>query len=169
MWIIDLRINYLQARLPQALGTMLVLKSLQLQDNKLTSSLPASLAWASELEILHLSSNHFQGGLPKALRSMRTSASLALHQNRLSSSLSDALESLRRIKFLWWSFENHFEGSLRGSSQHLRRDWCSSLQGLVSVLRLQVCWVCQAPRAGKGSILPTLQDAVEQRNTVLPL
>ncbi|KAK6802349.1 hypothetical protein RDI58_000129 [Solanum bulbocastanum] len=81
--IIDLSMNRFEGRIPNIIGDLIRLRTLNLSHNVLEGHIPASLQNLSVLESLDLSSNKISGEIPQQLASFTFLAVLNLSHNHL--------------------------------------------------------------------------------------
>jgi hypothetical protein len=111
VWEIELTNNNLDGSLPASLGKLGAARHLNFYSNILTGNIPAALGNLSKLEYLNLSTNNFSGGIPKALGNLNKLTVLDLSGNALSGSIPKALGNLNKLKTLDLS-ENLFNGTI---------------------------------------------------------
>ncbi|MBN2549925.1 MAG: hypothetical protein JXB15_12250 [Anaerolineales bacterium] len=87
---------------------------LNLEDNNLDGSLPASLDDLDSLETLALGNNYLEGALPEEMQYLTSLTSLSLYNNSLSGSLPTWLGSLTNLQSLDLGY-NNFSGSVPSS------------------------------------------------------
>ena len=108
---INLSENHLVGTLPASIGTLTSLVSLNLHTNQLSGTLPAELGNLTNLTVLHLYENAFTGSLPSTLGNLTHLFQLKAHTNLLSGSIPTALGSMTALQWLDLS-GNGFTGSL---------------------------------------------------------
>lgn len=117
---LDLAGNGCAGAIPSSVGQINDCKSLKLNWNRITGSMPKTLSNLFELETLHLYSNSLEGVLDyQTVSSLTNLRSLNLSFNKLSGSLPDAFENcihLREINLAG----NRFVGELPDSMACLR-------------------------------------------------
>ncbi|PWA35051.1 leucine-rich repeat protein [Artemisia annua] len=90
MEYLDLSRNRLTGRIPECLGNMWNLVSMQFSSNQLSGVIPSSiLPQSSMLRTLNLNDNHFTGELPRELWSLRGLNILDLGDNAFSGNISE--------------------------------------------------------------------------------
>lgn len=100
----------LQGELPDAIGNLTKLKTLNFQGNELSGSIPLSMGRLLELETLNLVRNNFSGELPLVLGNLIFLTTLDLFYNSLSGDLPVELGNLTRLTYLNLGV-NNFSGS----------------------------------------------------------
>jgi len=90
----------LHGTLPNAIGLLTTLTSLDISDNVLGGQLPSSLGGLSALKKLDASENAFTGTVPSALGDLRGLVSLNLGENRFTGSVPASLSALSGLTFL---------------------------------------------------------------------
>nr|GEV51740.1 leucine-rich repeat-containing protein [Tanacetum cinerariifolium] len=81
--LIDLSENNFEREIPENIGNLSSLKSLNLSHNSLNGRIPGSLGKLSEIESLDLSWNQLKGEIPQSLAGIKGLGVLNLSQNRL--------------------------------------------------------------------------------------
>ena len=97
--------------LPSSLGSLSVLRHVNLRGNKLFGSLPKELLEAQGLQSLILSGNSFSGSVPHEIGKLRYLQYLDLSQNFFNGSLPATIVQCKRLKNLVLS-HNNFTGPL---------------------------------------------------------
>ncbi len=97
---LDLSENGLAGSLPASLKNLTNLQSLQLGLNQISGALPRELGTLSKLAFLDLPFNRITGGLPVELGNLASLQLLNLGGNQLSGSLPAQLGSLRSLTYL---------------------------------------------------------------------
>ncbi|CAD5193657.1 unnamed protein product [Musa acuminata subsp. malaccensis] len=82
--LIDLSNNYLYGNIPEELGNLHGLRSLNLSRNYLTGEIPSNIDGMQQLEILDLSRNNLSGTIPSTLAALNFLNDLNLSYNNLS-------------------------------------------------------------------------------------
>ncbi|KAK9928940.1 hypothetical protein M0R45_026055 [Rubus argutus] len=108
---LDLSNNKLHGPIPTALGNLIRLETLDLSHNQLSGSIPASLGRLRKLQWLYLQYNLLDSTIPGTLGSLWNLQELYLHFNRLSGSIPDELGNLVNLQKLSLS-ENRLTGRL---------------------------------------------------------
>ncbi|KAF4346917.1 hypothetical protein CsatB_008726 [Cannabis sativa] len=98
--VLDLRSCLIIGPIPQSLGGLINLRSLDLSDNSLSGSIPSSMGQLSELSVLNLSRNSLTGSIPFEFTSLRNLTTLDLSSNFFSGSIPSGLGNLSRLEFL---------------------------------------------------------------------
>ncbi|PWA95316.1 leucine-rich repeat protein [Artemisia annua] len=113
MEYLDLSRNRLTGRIPECLGNMWNLVSMQFSSNQLSGVIPSSiLPQSSMLRTLNLNDNHFTGELPRELWSLRGLNILDLGDNAFSGNISEWIgENLTNLG-VFRLHKNNFTGSI---------------------------------------------------------
>ncbi|CAD5193714.1 unnamed protein product [Musa acuminata subsp. malaccensis] len=82
--LIDLSNNYLSGNIPEELGNLHGLRSLNLSKNYLIGQIPRSIDGMKQLEVLDLSRNNLSGAIPSGLATLNFLNQLNLSYNNLS-------------------------------------------------------------------------------------
>ncbi|CAL9766773.1 unnamed protein product [Musa acuminata subsp. burmannicoides] len=85
--LIDLSNNYLSGNIPEELGNLHGLRSLNLSGNYLIGQIPRSIDGMKQLEVLDLSRNNLSGAIPSGLAALNFLDHLNLSYNNLSGSI----------------------------------------------------------------------------------
>ncbi|CAL9204306.1 unnamed protein product, partial [Musa hybrid cultivar] len=85
--LIDLSNNYLSGNIPEELGNLHGLRSLNLSGNYLIGKIPRSIDGMKQLEVLDLSRNNLSGAIPSDLAALNFLDHLNLSYNNLSGSI----------------------------------------------------------------------------------
>ncbi|GJP84136.1 hypothetical protein CLOP_g14218 [Closterium sp. NIES-67] len=83
--------NHLERALPESIGGLQVLQTMDLSGNRLTGSIPQSIHGCNAAMRLNVSFNSLTGSLPASIGSMRTLQALDLQSNHLSGSIPEAI------------------------------------------------------------------------------
>ncbi|XP_019165318.1 PREDICTED: probable LRR receptor-like serine/threonine-protein kinase At4g37250 [Ipomoea nil] len=102
--------------IPEDLGFIPYLRTLDLSGNFLNGTLPSSLFNASELQGLSLSSNAIYGGLPGGFGGMKSLKVLNLSDNALAGEIPEKMSSLRNLSVVSLR-SNYFSGGVPGGFQ----------------------------------------------------
>jgi len=92
--------NNLSGRLPEGLGRLANLQSLQLVGNPLTGPIPASLGALKSLQTLILSVSQLTGPIPASLGNLRSLTYLSLEYNNLNGRIPESLGNLANLQTL---------------------------------------------------------------------
>ncbi|XP_023757361.1 receptor-like protein EIX2 [Lactuca sativa] len=95
-----LRGNYVTGRLPEKLGRLKNLGSIDIAYNKLTGILPRSLGSLSLLKTLQLNINQLEGSIPDSVGDLSSLNFLDLSFNKLNGSLPQSIGKLGKLTFL---------------------------------------------------------------------
>ncbi|KAI3517532.1 hypothetical protein L1887_16747 [Cichorium endivia] len=99
---IDIAYNQLTGILPRSLGRLSLLKTLQLNINQLEGSIPDSVGDLSSLEFLDLSYNKLNGSIPESIGKLGELNFLTLHHNSLTGIVTEShFANLTSLKTLW--------------------------------------------------------------------
>ncbi|CAI9299616.1 unnamed protein product [Lactuca saligna] len=99
---IDLSSNKLTGILRRSLGSLSLLKILQLNRNQLEGIIPDSVGDQSSLELLTLSYNNLNGSLPKSVGKLGKLSFLELHHNLLTGIvMENHFANLTALEALW--------------------------------------------------------------------
>ncbi|CAN4112154.1 unnamed protein product [Withania somnifera] len=101
---------------PEELGFIQHLHTIDLSNNFLNGTLPLSLLNASELQVLSLSSNGISGELPESIGGLKSLKLLNLSVNALAGNLQQKLSSLENLKVVSLR-NNHFSGAVPSGFQ----------------------------------------------------
>ncbi|XP_007226289.2 probable LRR receptor-like serine/threonine-protein kinase At3g47570 [Prunus persica] len=107
--ILNLSNNFLSGPLPEEIGLLGNVVTIDLSDNRFSGSIPSSIGKCSSLVGLFMVRNTLSGPLPNALGEMKGLEILDLSSNQLSGSIPDKLKDLRVLRYLNLSF-NLLEG-----------------------------------------------------------
>ena len=122
---LELDENALSGSLPASLGNLTHLQELDLSDNELSGVLPASLGNLTNLQRLSFFRNQFSGSLPAWLGNLTNLQWLSLSWNAFSGSLPAWLGNLTNLEYLDLS-DNGFSGVLPASLGNLTNlQWLS--------------------------------------------
>ncbi|XVF84749.1 hypothetical protein PTKIN_Ptkin17bG0063800 [Pterospermum kingtungense] len=97
--------------LPSALGSLSVLRHVNLRNNRFFGVLPVELLQAQGLQSLVLYGNSFSGSLPKEIGKLKYLQTLDLSDNFFNGSLPSSIVQCKRLRTLDLS-QNNFTGSL---------------------------------------------------------
>ncbi|KAG9130307.1 hypothetical protein Leryth_004315 [Lithospermum erythrorhizon] len=97
--------------IPEDLGLIQHLRTLDLSNNVLKGTLPISLFNATELQVLSLSNNTISGGMPEFSKGNKSLRLLNLSANALSGKIPKSLTSLENLTVVSLK-SNHFSGEL---------------------------------------------------------
>jgi Leucine-rich repeat (LRR) protein len=102
LWVLNLSSNKLTGRIPNEITKIIcvsTLRELYLQNNQLTGIIPQFLGDLKELTTIDLSSNQLTGPIPPRLDSLPLLDSLQLNSNRLTGPIPATLGSLPKLRF----------------------------------------------------------------------
>ena len=107
--ILNLSRNLLSGPLPQEIGGLENVVTIDLSHNLLSGQIPNSIKGCKSLEKLLMGNNRFSGLIPKALGDVKGLEMLDLSLNQLSGSIPNDFQKLQGLKYLNLSF-NDLEG-----------------------------------------------------------
>ena len=96
---LDLDRNELTGPIPEVLGQLNSLESLNLRGNQLTGTIPNALAQLASLQTLNLSYNQLTGTIPEALGQLDSLETLHLDNNQLTGCIPSALQAVPNNDF----------------------------------------------------------------------
>ena len=108
---LNLSSNQLTGEIPTELKNLANLQSLLLFDNQLTGGIPLVLGNLSNLESLYLSNNQLTGEIPSDLGKLSNLESLALSSNQLTGEIPTVLGNLSNLESLYLS-NNQLTGEI---------------------------------------------------------
>ncbi|XP_051189941.2 brassinosteroid LRR receptor kinase BRI1-like [Lolium perenne] len=128
---LSLSYNYFNGSLPDTMGSLAELTTLELNSNALTGVILPSFCpstGTSKLEVLHLQNNYLTGGIPPSISNCASLQSLDLALNYINGSIPTSLGDLSLLRdiILW---ENQLHGEIPASLastrglQHLILDY----------------------------------------------
>jgi Leucine rich repeat len=100
--------------IPNNLGLLTAMTSLQLWNNTMTGTIPSSLAAMTDLTALGLSRNSLIGTIPSSLGNLTALTSLQLWKNKLNGTIPTSLEAMTDLTHLGLS-DNMFTGTIPSS------------------------------------------------------
>jgi Leucine-rich repeat (LRR) protein len=109
--VINLPNNNLSGTLPASLGNLTSLQQLYLRNSQLTGSIPTQLGSLTGLHAIDLFNNQLSGSIPAQLGSLTSLQTLVLSSNQLSGSIPAQLGSLTSLQTLELS-SNQLSGSI---------------------------------------------------------
>ncbi|PHT33299.1 hypothetical protein CQW23_25099 [Capsicum baccatum] len=95
---------------------ILLLRILDLSDNKFVGRIPNELTKLVDLQYLNLSRNNLNGSIPKKIGDLKQLESLDLSHNKLSGSIPQSLASLNYLSYMNLSY-NDFSGPIPTGNQ----------------------------------------------------
>ena len=114
----SLSTNKLSGPIPQQVGKLTNLATLNLSNNDLSGPIPPELGNLTDLEELFLSSNQLGGEIPTALSKLTRLAALSLWGNRLSGEIPAELGNLTRLTWLGLA-QNDLSGEIPAAMGNL--------------------------------------------------
>jgi hypothetical protein len=109
--VLDLRNNGLSGSLPASIANLSELVALNLSLNQLVGSIPATLGTITSLQILELGWNQLSGEIPPQLGDLSSLKKLRLSVNPLTGSIPPAFGALSNLEFLYLE-ENQLGGNI---------------------------------------------------------
>ena len=110
------RNGLMTGQIPETLGQLNNLKTLILSFNGLTGQIPETLGQLNSLEILELFGNDLTGSIPETLGQLNSLKFLSLSFNRLTGDIPETLEQLNNLQSLYLSF-NQLTGCIPSALQ----------------------------------------------------
>ena len=110
--VISLSRSFLHGTLPNSLGKLMSLQTLDLSYNHISGSIPSSLGNISTLRHLNVSSNALQGTIPDTFQNLIHISDILLATNQLSGSLPSWLGALNSTLKILDLRANLFEGKI---------------------------------------------------------
>ncbi|KAJ9540183.1 hypothetical protein OSB04_026689 [Centaurea solstitialis] len=99
---LDLAFNYISGVIPYSLGRLSKLKELMLNVNSLSGPIPDSIGNLTSLDWLEISFNNFNGSLPKSVGQLGKLTYLSVHHNSLTGVLTeDHFVNLTQLTTIW--------------------------------------------------------------------
>ena len=111
--------NRLSGRLPETIGTLTELTTLNLQKNQIVDTIPSSLGNLSNLVELYLEENQLSGSIPQELGRLSSIRYFYLRDNQLSGSIPDSLGNLNMLSVFTLS-NNQLSGSIPSSLGNIK-------------------------------------------------
>lgn len=92
--------NELEGPLSDEIGDLVLLKTLRLNDNSLSGTLPMSLQKLVNLQVLHLATNGFHGTLMEEFGKLTSLVELEFHDNLINGTIPVEWEALTNLRIL---------------------------------------------------------------------
>ena len=115
---LELSFNKLKGSIPSEIGNLKKLRILAFNGNNLTGYIPTSIGNLSSLTQLHISSNHLIGELPSTVTNLKYLEVLNVFDNDLSGSIPKGLVNSKNLKQVMVA-ENNFEDTAIFSTELL--------------------------------------------------
>lgn len=112
--LLNLSKNFLSGPLPQEVGRLVSITTIDLSGNHLHGSIPESIKNCKSLEELFIANNNLSDSIPGTLGELKGLEVLDLSLNQLSGSIPRSLENLQALRLLNLSF-NNLEGVVPGN------------------------------------------------------
>ncbi|HET7117907.1 MAG TPA: T9SS type A sorting domain-containing protein, partial [Hanamia sp.] len=108
----------LSGSIPASIGNLSNLQVLQLFGNKLSDTIPASIGNLTRLRLLNLNNNQLRGSIPASIGNLSNLQELELYQNLLSGSIPVTIGNLTNLQNLYL-YANQLSGSIPSSIGNL--------------------------------------------------
>ncbi|KAJ4763380.1 receptor-like protein kinase 2 [Rhynchospora pubera] len=159
---LDLSRNQISGQLPISISNLRNLKRLLLSHNFLTGSIPSNLSALQSLEVLDLSSNSLSGEIPGNLINLHNLSTLLLNNNKISGKIPNGFASLPALKNFNVSF-NNLSGPVPSNASAIS---CSAVMGNPNLQSCQVTvYLCGPPterKCARGEANNTIYYVNEQ-------
>ena len=109
--ILDLSDNNLTGGIPEEIGDLTFLHSLNLMGNTFTGGIPATIGNLTKLETLELSYSNLSGEIPSEIGKCSNLTIIQLNDNRLSGTIPNEIGKLTQLKWLHL-YNNNLSGDL---------------------------------------------------------
>ncbi|XP_059438783.1 receptor-like protein EIX2 [Corylus avellana] len=94
---IDLSFNQLNGTIPESIGKLSMLVSLNLNDNQMSGTIPESIGKLSMLVSLNLAHNQMSGTIPESIGKLSMLVSLNLADNQMSGTIPESIGKLSML------------------------------------------------------------------------
>ena len=123
---IHLNNNNLSGTIPTTLGDLELLQNLYLYENQLTGAIPTSIENITYLRQLKLNDNQLTGNIPSEIGNLLSLEKIMLHNNQLSGSIPIEIGNLTKLKWLLLK-NNQFTGNIPSEIGNLSKIYSMSL------------------------------------------
>eukprot|EP00929_Paragymnodinium_shiwhaense_P052546 TRINITY_DN26317_c0_g6_i2.p1 TRINITY_DN26317_c0_g6~~TRINITY_DN26317_c0_g6_i2.p1 ORF type:complete len:809 (+),score=40.28 TRINITY_DN26317_c0_g6_i2:185-2611(+) len=113
-----MRSNKFTGGIPESIGSLVNVDTLNFCDNQLTQSIPASIGSMVSLRYLYLDRNQLSGEIPDSITSLVHLRDLELDDNKLSGKIPASMGSMIGLKTLWLH-DNQLSGGIPNSFNEL--------------------------------------------------
>ncbi|CAL4892338.1 unnamed protein product [Urochloa decumbens] len=104
--LLDLSNNELTHKIPDEVGTLINLESLNISNNKITGQIPPTLGSCVLLQGLRLDGNFLEGRIPASFASLKGVKEMDFSRNNLSGEIPEFFELFNTLQYLNLSFNN---------------------------------------------------------------
>ena len=94
---LDLGYNQLSGSIPESISNLTSLVNLRLYNNQLTGSIPESISNLTNLEILYLYNNQLTGNIPESIGNLTSLRILDLYGNQLTGTIPESIGNLTNL------------------------------------------------------------------------
>ncbi|CAM0148969.1 unnamed protein product [Urochloa decumbens] len=110
-WLLDLSNNQFAHSIPDDIGNLINLESLNISNNKISGKIPSNLGSCVLLQELRLERNLLEGQIPPSLGALKGIKEMDFSQNDLAGKIPEIFEMFNSLQCLNLSF-NNFDGPL---------------------------------------------------------
>ncbi|CAL5046041.1 unnamed protein product [Urochloa decumbens] len=110
-WLLDLSNNQFTHSIPDDIGSLINLESLNISNNNISGQIPSNLGSCVLLEELRLEGNLLEGQIPPSIGALKGIKEMDFSQNDLSGKIPEIFEMFNSLQYLNLSF-NNFDGPL---------------------------------------------------------